>query len=40
MSAKRSHDAPNLFAAAGLEQDAPRPLPDRLRPHKLSHVLG
>ncbi len=29
MSAKRAGDASNLFAAAGLEQDAPRPLPDR-----------
>ena len=40
MSPKRPHEAPNLFAAAGLEQDAPRPLPDRLRPHKLSEVVG
>src|SRR5689334_11957369 len=30
----------SLFAAAGMEQDAPRPLPDRLRPHKLSEVVG
>jgi putative ATPase len=31
---------PSLFAAAGMEQDAPRPLPERLRPHKLSDVVG
>ena len=30
----------SLFAAAGLEQDAPRPLPDRLRPRALSEVVG
>jgi putative ATPase len=30
----------NLFQAAGLEQDAPRPLADRLRPAKLSEVVG
>jgi putative ATPase len=31
---------PNLFAAAGLERDAPRPLADRLRPTQLSEVVG
>jgi putative ATPase len=31
---------PTLFAAAGLAQDAPHPLPDRLRPHALSDVVG
>jgi putative ATPase len=31
---------PNLFAAAGLNQDAPRPLADRLRPQKLNEVVG
>ena len=31
---------PNLFAAAGLEHDAPRPLADRLRPQKLAEVVG
>jgi putative ATPase len=31
---------PNLFAAAGLADDAPRPLADRLRPHALSEVVG
>ncbi len=30
----------NLFEAAGLEQGAPRPLADRLRPRKLSEVVG
>jgi putative ATPase len=40
MNAKRAGDASNLFAAAGLEQDAPRPLPDRLRPRTLADVVG
>src|SRR5579871_4443631 len=40
MSPKRPQQGASLFAAAGLEQDAPRPLPDRLRPHKLSDVVG
>ncbi|HYM98816.1 MAG TPA: AAA family ATPase, partial [Aestuariivirgaceae bacterium] len=30
----------NLFEAAGLSKDAPRPLADRLRPVKLSEVVG
>jgi putative ATPase len=30
----------NLFEAAGLEKGAPRPLADRLRPKKLSAVIG
>ena len=30
----------NLFVAAGLEKDAPRPLADRLRPTKLDEVAG
>ncbi|MDX6805137.1 replication-associated recombination protein A [Terrihabitans rhizophilus] len=30
----------NLFEAAGLEQAAPRPLADRLRPRKLAEVVG
>ena len=29
-----------LFEAAGLESEAPRPLADRLRPSKLSEVVG
>ena len=31
---------PSLFAAAGLERDAPRPLADKLRPTQLSEVVG
>ncbi|MGH1418824.1 MAG: replication-associated recombination protein A [Hyphomicrobiaceae bacterium] len=30
----------NLFEAAGLEEGAPRPLADRLRPQKLTDVVG
>ena len=30
----------NLFQAAGLGNDAPRPLADRLRPQKLIDVVG
>src|SRR3954466_4332955 len=30
----------DLFTAAGLDQDAPRPLADRLRPQKLAEVVG
>src|SRR5580765_2730146 len=30
----------DLFGAAGLEKDAPRPLADRLRPQALSEVVG
>ncbi len=30
----------NLFEAAGLEDEAPRPLADRLRPATLEHVVG
>ena len=42
MSAKRPRESknPTLFAAAGLDRDAPHPLPDRLRPRKLSDVVG
>lgn len=40
MSAKRATPSTNLFAAAGLDQDAPRPLPDRLRPKTLADVVG
>jgi putative ATPase len=36
----RSKAGPNLFAAAGLDKDAPRPLADKLRPQKLSEVVG
>src|SRR5947208_5221098 len=31
---------PSLFAAAGLDRDAPRPLADKLRPRKLAEVVG
>src|SRR5499426_4626988 len=31
---------PSLFAAAGLERDAPRPLADKLRPTGLGEVVG
>src|ERR671921_2154195 len=30
----------DLFQSAGLDKDAPRPLADRLRPTKLSEVVG
>ncbi len=36
---KRS-GGPSLFAAAGLDSEAPRPLADKLRPTKLSEVVG
>jgi putative ATPase len=36
----RARDAPNLFAAAGLDQVAPRPLADKLRPVRLDEVVG
>src|SRR5436190_6909043 len=38
--AKRPTPVPNLFAAAGLDRDAPRPLADKLRPQRLSEVVG
>lgn len=40
MNAKRQREGPSLFAAAGLEQDAPRPLADKLRPRALAEVVG
>jgi len=42
MSPKRPgrNEGASLFAAAGMEKDAPHPLPDRLRPKKLSEVVG
>jgi putative ATPase len=40
MSSKPKPKAPNLFAASGLDQDAPRPLADKLRPEELSEVVG
>jgi putative ATPase len=40
MSSRQKKNAPSLFAAAGLESTAPRPLADKLRPDKLSDVVG
>jgi putative ATPase len=40
MTQRAKRDGPNLFAAAGLDKDAPRPLADRLRPQKLDEVVG
>jgi putative ATPase len=40
MSAKAKRGGANLFAAAGLERSAPRPLADKLRPESLSDVVG
>ena len=40
MSPKRPRETATLFAAAGMERDAPHPLPDRLRPRALSDVVG
>jgi putative ATPase len=36
----RAKPGGNLFAAAGLDRDAPRPLADRLRPETLADVVG
>src|SRR5512142_2492424 len=38
--AKQPARTQNLFTAAGLERDAPRPLADKLRPEKLADVVG
>jgi putative ATPase len=38
--AKRQASGPNLFAASGLDADAPRPLADKLRPQTLAEVVG
>jgi len=40
MKARRTHESGGLFAAAGLDRDAPRPLADKLRPQQLSEVVG
>src|SRR5579871_4048100 len=40
MTSRPKTKAPNLFAASGLERDAPRPLADKLRPDKLADVVG
>jgi putative ATPase len=40
MNSRPKSNAPNLFAAAGLDRGAPRPLADKLRPDQLSEVVG
>jgi putative ATPase len=40
MSPRAKREGPSLFAAAGLDRDAPRPLADKLRPRKLAEVVG
>ena len=40
MSPRPQSKGPSLFAAAGMERDAPRPLADKLRPTQLSDVVG
>jgi putative ATPase len=40
MSSKPKSKGPSLFAAAGLDRTAPWPLADKLRPDKLSEVVG
>ena len=40
MSPKRPPPTATLFAAAGMERDAPHPLADRLRPKTLAEVVG
>jgi putative ATPase len=40
MKAPARRGGPSLFAAAGLDRDAPRPLADKLRPAKLDEVVG
>ncbi len=40
MKSRAKRGAPTLFAAAGLDRDAPRPLADKLRPSRLSEVVG
>jgi putative ATPase len=40
MSPRPERGERNLFEAAGLERDAPRPLADKLRPTRLGEVVG
>jgi putative ATPase len=40
MTSRPKSKAPNLFAAAGLDRGAPRPLADKLRPDQLLEVVG
>ncbi|MGB3271871.1 MAG: replication-associated recombination protein A, partial [Xanthobacteraceae bacterium] len=40
MAERRKQASPTLFAAAGMERDAPRPLAEKLRPRTLAEVVG
>jgi putative ATPase len=40
MSSRPKTNTPSLFAAAGLDSAAPRPLADKLRPARLADVVG
>jgi putative ATPase len=40
MSRRTPRKSANLFDAAGLERDAPRPLADKLRPTRLAEIVG
>src|SRR6201993_112821 len=40
MSSRPKKNTPSLFAAAGLDSGAPRPLADKLRPARLAEVVG
>jgi putative ATPase len=40
MTPRAKQSGPSLFAAAGLDADTPRPLADKLRPTRLSEVVG
>jgi putative ATPase len=40
MSSRPKKNTPSLFTAAGLDRGAPRPLADKLRPDRLSEVVG
>jgi putative ATPase len=40
MTSRPKKSTPNLFAAAGLDRAAPRPLADKLRPDNLADVVG
>src|ERR1700738_1140921 len=40
MTSRPKSKTPSLFAAAGLDSGAPRPLADKLRPDKLADVVG
>jgi putative ATPase len=40
MTSRPKSRGANLFSAAGLEREAPRPLADKLRPNRLDEVVG